>query len=487
MTQFNNMNMSYAELTLPLPCSKQLWFARSAEEFKACYLEAGFFDNSKRLPSLGDLLRDISLLSANHRLLDIQFSLSIYLHGFWALIWEYRQMHSIQRPSCSANPPPPNPLLEVRREDLQKALSNFYHLIRGWHEATQEIMLLFHLILMNLYVSIVDLQLFTGKEGEEQARIVYPSLQRWAVSPDARRALWHAGQILRHARSFPKGHLKDFSVIAVHHAALFAWTWGVIMRASGVANPNFSGVRDAMEGVSQGQGPQSDRRQQHQSNRGGVFQLGPVTASKNTHLPVVLLDGEEETSYVRAWMEHGQGLPAIRGISHLNFHSNSSQNHHHTVNGVSNTDHNPSLIATTASNAMDTAQSSSCQCGGRNCQQCGCYGTSNTTGIVCCPLDDPHSCMAVVQEIIKANFIGVWESLPPLSENIVVVIKQLEEAARVVAMAASRNGPESATPTLAVTLPPAAVMSMIVGPTGTCMSSGSLTGITGAGQMETGR
>jgi len=478
--------MSYAELTLPLPCSTQLWFARSAEEFKACYLQAGFSDNSKRLPSLGDLFRDISLLSANRRLLDVQFSLSIYLHGFWTLIWEYRQMYSIQRPSCSANPPPPNPLLEARREDLQKALSNFHDLIRGWQEATQEIMLLFHLILMNLYVSILDLQLFTGKEGEEQARIVYPSLQRWAVSPDARRALWHAGQILRHARSFPKGHLKEFSVIAVHHAALCAWTWGVIMRASGVMNPNFSGAGDAMEGVSQEQEPQTDRRQEHQQNRGGVFQLGSVTASKNTDLPVVLVDGEDETSRIQTWMEHGQGRPAIRGISHLNSQANSSQNHHHTVNGVSNTDHNPSLAA---SNGMDTAQASGCQCSGGNCQQCSCYGTSNTMEIVCCPLDDPRSCMAVVQEIIKANFIGVWESLPPLSENIVVVLKQLEEAARVVAMAASasRNGPGSTTPTLAVTLPPAAMMSVIVGPTGTCMSSEPLTDMTGAGQMEAGR
>ena len=59
MTQFCNPSMSYAEHTLPLPCSKELWFSRTAEEFKIRYLEVGAAEG-KRPPSLGDLLRDIS-------------------------------------------------------------------------------------------------------------------------------------------------------------------------------------------------------------------------------------------------------------------------------------------------------------------------------------------------------------------------------------------------------------------------------------------
>jgi hypothetical protein len=42
--------------------------------------------------------------------------------------------------------------------------------------------------------------------------------------------------------------------------------------------------------------------------------------------------------------------------------------------------------------------------------------------------------MAVAQEILRANFVGVWESLPQLSENIIVVLKQLERAAWAVGM-----------------------------------------------------
>jgi hypothetical protein len=42
--------------------------------------------------------------------------------------------------------------------------------------------------------------------------------------------------------------------------------------------------------------------------------------------------------------------------------------------------------------------------------------------------------MQVAQEVLRANFFGVWEGLPPLSENIIVVLKQLEKAASAVVM-----------------------------------------------------
>lgn len=90
-----------------------------------------------------------------------------------------------------------------------------------------------HLVLMNLHLSLDDLQLFSGKEGEQQARRVLGNLRAWAHSVAGRQALWHAGQVLRYAKLFPSGHLKDFYAVAVHHAALAFWTFGVVTRASG--------------------------------------------------------------------------------------------------------------------------------------------------------------------------------------------------------------------------------------------------------------
>lgn len=85
---------------------------------------------------------------------------------------------------------------------------------------------------MHLYVSLDDLQIFSGKQGEEEARRMYPILQQWTSNPESWFAIWCAGQILRYAKLFPLGQLKDFYAIAVHHAALALWTYGVVARAS---------------------------------------------------------------------------------------------------------------------------------------------------------------------------------------------------------------------------------------------------------------
>lgn len=123
--------------------------------------------------------------------------------------------------------------------------------------------------MMNLHVSMDDLQLFAGKEGEEQARRVYPILQQWTESEDARRAVWHAGQILRQAKLFPSGHLKDFYAISVHHAALALWAFGVVVKAT-----------------------------RHHS-------------APNEHQERVLIDALE-TNQVQRYINFGQGRPSIR-------------------------------------------------------------------------------------------------------------------------------------------------------------------------------
>jgi hypothetical protein len=64
--------------------------------------------------------------------------------------------------------------------------------------------MILNVLLMNLHVSIDDLQLFAGREGEEQAKKIYPTLQQWVEGRDARQTLWHAGQVLREAMLFPR-------------------------------------------------------------------------------------------------------------------------------------------------------------------------------------------------------------------------------------------------------------------------------------------
>ncbi|KAM5351599.1 hypothetical protein ACJ41O_004322 [Fusarium nematophilum] len=233
MTALTNPVMSYAELTLPLPASKRLWYAKTAAEWKSIYLEleAG---QTKRAPSVGDLLYDMNLFAANRHRVDVQLSAAIYLHAFWATILEYRSLCSACRTRSYARTGlgAPSALLSSRHQQLVQDLQNFQSVTADWPEISAKERLVLNLLMMNLHVSMDDLQLFSGKEGEDQARRIYPVLQQWAESPDSRSAMWCAGQVLRFAKLFPAGHLKNFHAVGVHHAALALWTYGVITRAS---------------------------------------------------------------------------------------------------------------------------------------------------------------------------------------------------------------------------------------------------------------
>ncbi|KAG6028314.1 hypothetical protein E4U40_001086 [Claviceps sp. LM458 group G5] len=233
MTTLTNPCLSYAELTLPLPEARELWFANTAEEWKAQYLErtAG---HTKRPPSIGDLFHDVHLLTENHARLDTQFSISIFLHGFWALILEYSQLSSVHKSRSYANSlgGDPNLLLSSRHQELVKDLQSFHLIAANWQDMSPREHLLLNLLMMNLHISIDDLQLFLGKEGEDQARRVYPLLQQWITTSEARSSVWCASQVLRYAGLFPPSHLKDFYAVAVHHASITIWTYGVVTRAN---------------------------------------------------------------------------------------------------------------------------------------------------------------------------------------------------------------------------------------------------------------
>ncbi|KAM4054807.1 fungal specific transcription factor [Hirsutella rhossiliensis] len=234
MTTLTNLCISYSELSLPLPEARELWLAENAVQWKERYLERNA-EQSKRAPSVGDLLHDVHLLTQNHSRLDVQYSISIFLHGFWALILEYRQLSSVHRTRSYANGRGGGNailLLNSRHQELVKDLQSFQLMTAEWSEMSAREHLLLNLLMLNLHVSLDDMQLFSGKEGEDQARRIYPVLQQWAASGESRSAAWCAAQVLRHAKLFPPDHLTDFYAVAVHHAALALWTYGVVARAN---------------------------------------------------------------------------------------------------------------------------------------------------------------------------------------------------------------------------------------------------------------
>jgi hypothetical protein len=329
MTTLVNPILSYAEVTLPLPSPKELWLAKSAQEWKAVYLSR-MNANPDAIPSLLDIIRDSSNLAIHQSHIDLQFSASIYLHAIWGMIFEYRQLDAIHRlTSTVTHTSNTNIVLSSRHADLTQTLYTFQLLLQDFSTVLfpQEPLLLNHM-LMFLNLSLDDLQLFAGKDGEENARRVYPNLQRWAESRESRQALWHAGQVLRAAKLFPRNHLKDFYAVAVHHASLALWAYGVVTNA----------------------------------NARSAHNMGLLPPQNSNE--VIWLDGQESLESQR-FIATGNGRPSIQGP------------------------------------------------GGK-------VGSS---------VEDCRGCMDICYEVLRTNCGGEGDAVPPIVENLCVLIKQLGNAA----------------------------------------------------------
>lgn len=351
--------MSYAEMTLPLPESRELWFARSAQEWKVLYLERNSNPQNQpptQPPSLGDLLRDFRILANEHHRIDLQYTVSIFLHGFSAMIREWHQMATIFKWTSYSHTMGSNPnlLLDTRHEVLVTTLEQLQQNSLQQTFSAQENVLL-NLLLMNLHVSLENLELFAGKQGDEQAKRIVPTLQRWAQDTESKRAIWHAGQILRWAREFPTGHLKDFYAVAVHHAALALWTWGIMTWTL--------------------------------KQNGSL----PTTYQNDDVIYLDMHDSAQMQVQVRQFIDYGTGRPAIRRLKKAGGRQGAAA----AAGGASGSGNNNN-------------------------------GGTFTTSFV----EEPGSCMHVVEDIFRANFLEGHTA--PIVENLCHLVKQLGNAAGLV-------------------------------------------------------
>jgi hypothetical protein len=233
-----NPIISCSEFSLPLPESRALFFAPTAQDWKNLYLSTTITPDV-RMPSFIDSIHDFPGLNLPPEIsgahIDLEFTELATLFGLWGQLWEYRQRQSIRR-----NPQqrPPAPLLQHLNKNLLNPRFQSPHC-----------RVLLELLGMTVYVSLEDLQAFAGKEDEEESLRVLPIVQAWIQGPESRHAVWHAGQLLREARTIRGGGLTEFWAVAVYHASLTLWAYGVLMKmvVTPVATP--TGMEEELEVV----------------------------------------------------------------------------------------------------------------------------------------------------------------------------------------------------------------------------------------------
>ncbi|ORY19318.1 major facilitator superfamily domain-containing protein [Clohesyomyces aquaticus] len=216
--------ISYTEMGLPpLLHAEDLWYATTAQSWKAIYF-SGQRKTGVDRPSLSDCLVNLDCLNY-HETASIAF-----LHMIWGMVWEYRQMATLGARSQSQVYLNNSLVMSTRHQELTKLLDDFRVSSSVAQGSNSAVDIFLELMLVHLNAPLEELQLFAGIEGQEEARRVYPALRDWVLTPPAREAMWHAGQVLRAARGLHKGLLRNFNAIAVYHAGLIFWGYGFLKR-----------------------------------------------------------------------------------------------------------------------------------------------------------------------------------------------------------------------------------------------------------------
>lgn len=325
-TMTRNPLTSYSEFSVPFPAERDIWLAPSPSAWRAIHLSKVRAPNPV-FNSLRDILIKPDRLNTLSGDADFDRATSIFVHGVGAMVWDYRKQASITQESSSHDDPTAHLWLQSRRQELyvptvlsptpppshsQLTLSpprssTLLQTLQTTHPRAPAVLtLLAEFLQMHLHASLDDMQRFAGKYGEAEARRACASLLvnenndddpkscSWPATRAARAAVWHAGQVLRAARSVPPYQLRGADAIAVYYAALTLWVWAVLReRAAAAAAANGRG----------GGGVQSV----HTDLVGGAG--GGAADSVGAHI-VVRLDGARGREQ-EAFLAHGVGTPVL--------------------------------------------------------------------------------------------------------------------------------------------------------------------------------
>ncbi|KAJ1323511.1 DNA binding [Microdochium nivale] len=322
-----NPLVSYAEVVVELPCSDELWAAPNKDRWKALYLTtqqqqqtspAAFSSASPYTHSI--TLSDYLDNPTFHLPTDILTASSAYLGVVWRLAWEFMQLASMQK--RARQPQRWNShLLSSRHEELVKLLGRFRLSLDDVPPTVSNSICMVTMmraehIAVHIHVPFEDIMRFAGMEGAEQSRIAYVTVVEWVRTEAARKAVWHAGQILRCARTAHKLKVQGPMAVIVFHASLILWVYGLVYAETvgdgggeaarrAAASINNNGNSDASIHGTQGLQQQHQHQHQHQHNH--VPQQGEDLRLR----PLVSVD-DDESGAVQRFIQFDRGAPSIQ-------------------------------------------------------------------------------------------------------------------------------------------------------------------------------
>ncbi|ETS77846.1 hypothetical protein PFICI_09908 [Pestalotiopsis fici W106-1] len=236
--------LSYTELCFSLPAARDLWRAPTAEAWREIYLRKKPLPSDVTLPRVADIMHSITMLDLFEEFVDVELCYGAVLYGFWGQIHAYREAvkfydHQSATSTRRTSRVTHRLWLTSQHQELYRDVSEFAMLIGSSPKLATQLSVVAELFMMMLHVSPDELQRFAGKQGEDEARQAASHLEdHWEGSRDARHAIWHAGQVIRHARTLPPASLRAFNAIAVYYASLTLWIYGLLSCSHSTATKN---------------------------------------------------------------------------------------------------------------------------------------------------------------------------------------------------------------------------------------------------------
>ncbi|KAK5113557.1 hypothetical protein LTR62_003426 [Meristemomyces frigidus] len=250
IVHMKNPLIAPSQLLLALPASRELWLAPNAHAWRHAYLRLNPPAQSAT-PSMLDFFGSNTMLDQCESMFDKTLCLLAACYAIGQEIWHFRTQSRLlsnwqnhgRRDRWSDH--------QRLQRDLYDDLSTVHTNCEMQTNATPEIMMTLELLSMSLHVDLEDIQTFSGKLGEEEARKVCPRVLAWCQTGESRIAVWHAGQVFRVARSFEKTRLRDFYAVALYHSALTLWVYGMVTygaaRKSSTDTPTHSFARPSSQ------------------------------------------------------------------------------------------------------------------------------------------------------------------------------------------------------------------------------------------------
>lgn len=131
---------------------------------------------------------------------------------------------------------PPEPAsIRIRRSELEVAISSYELQLAlaekelPWPRSSPAVISLFPIayLSMSIAVSVEDIIILTGKEGEEVARRMRGQMRKWTETRASRKAIWYAGQVLWCFQLLKK--VTSLQVVLAYHAGLVLYAFATLL------------------------------------------------------------------------------------------------------------------------------------------------------------------------------------------------------------------------------------------------------------------